>query len=385
MDTETAYMEPETRLIRKRSVLRRLIKENTLEDAISAENGILPKGHFVNSLRREKRIADRSKASLSIVMFSVRPNNPGDQRKVWQFVKYLNKVTRETDIKGWLDGDVLAIILPHTDKMGANIYLQKILQGNGHPTWPTITGTYPDYIFQQLLNDGERLPDFFPLDLEREPNVLRSQQSLKRAIDVLGSLLALILLSPLMLMIALAVKASSPGPVIFKQTRLGMKGVRFSFYKFRSMYSNVDDQIHRQYVSNLIEGHLDKIDQGDGKRPFFKIKSDSRVTKLGRMLRKLSLDELPQLFNVLKGEMSLVGPRPPIPYEIEKYEPWHLRRILEVKPGMTGLWQVNGRSRTSFEEMVRLDLRYIRNWSLWLDLKILLKTVREVLHPKGAA
>jgi exopolysaccharide biosynthesis polyprenyl glycosylphosphotransferase len=269
--------------------------------------------------------------------------------------------------------------------MGANIYLQKVLHENGHPTGSTITGTYPDHIFQQLLNEGERLPDFFPLDWEWNLKTLQFQRSLKRAIDISGSLCALILLSPLMVMIALAVKASSPGPVIFKQIRLGMKGVRFLFYKFRSMYSNVDDQIHRQYVTNLIEGRLDKINQGDGKSPFFKIKSDSRVTPLGRILRKLSLDELPQLFNVLKGEMSLVGPRPPIPYEIEKYQPWHLRRILEVKPGMTGLWQVNGRSRTSFEEMVRLDLRYIRNWSLWLDIKILLKTVREILCPWGAA
>jgi lipopolysaccharide/colanic/teichoic acid biosynthesis glycosyltransferase len=115
------------------------------------------------------------------------------------------------------------------------------------------------------------------------------------------------------------------------------------------------------------------------------MKDDPRITRVGKIIRKLSIDELPQLFNVLKGEMSLIGPRPPLPYEVEKYQPWHLRRVLEMKPGITGLWQVNGRSRTSFDEMVRLDLRYVQNWSLWLDLKILLKTIKEVIHPHGAA
>jgi lipopolysaccharide/colanic/teichoic acid biosynthesis glycosyltransferase len=150
------------------------------------------------------------------------------------------------------------------------------------------------------------------------------------------------------------------------------------------MQSNVDDQIHREYVTNLINGDLEKINQGDEGTPFYKMKSDPRVTPVGRIIRKTSIDELPQFLNVLKGEMSLVGPRPPIPYEVEKYEPWHLRRILEVKPGITGLWQVDGRSTTSFDDMVRLDLRYVQNWSLWLDIKILLKTVKVLLLPKGA-
>jgi lipopolysaccharide/colanic/teichoic acid biosynthesis glycosyltransferase len=150
------------------------------------------------------------------------------------------------------------------------------------------------------------------------------------------------------------------------------------------MQWNVDDQIHREYMTNLITGDLDKINQGDTKRPVYKMKSDSRITAIGKILRKTSIDELPQFINVLKGEMSLVGPRPPLAYEVEKYKPWHLRRILEVKPGITGLWQVDGRSTTSFDNMVRLDLRYAQNWSLWLDIKILAKTVRAVIRPKGA-
>jgi lipopolysaccharide/colanic/teichoic acid biosynthesis glycosyltransferase len=187
-----------------------------------------------------------------------------------------------------------------------------------------------------------------------------------------------------MALTAVAIKISSPGPVIFKQTRLGRRGSRFPFYKFRSMYVENDDRCHREFVSGLIEGKHELLNQGDRDQPVFKIKNDHRITPVGRIIRRLSIDELPQFFNVLKGEMSLVGPRPPIPYEVEKYKPWHLRRILEIKPGITGLWQVDGRSRTSFDEMVRLDLRYLMNWSFWLDIKILFKTIKAVLETKGA-
>jgi len=361
------------------------LKGKELDDVLASKGSVLPKGNFIHRLRTEKLLADRSKAPLSMALFFLRENNGNGPKAVQEFLRYLNRITRETDIKGWLDQNVIGVLLPHTDKTGVNTYVEKVIQGNGYFNYSAITGTYPEHIFQQLLCEGENELDFFPLDLDENLKPFQFQGSMKRAIDVVGSMCGMILLSPLMLIIALAVKASSPGPVIFTQIRFGLKGVRFPFYKFRSMYWNTDDQIHREYVTNLIKGRLEEIDQGDGKTPFFKMKEDSRVTRAGRILRKLSLDELPQLFNVWKGEMSLVGPRPPIPYEIEKYEPWHLRRILEVKPGITGLWQVSGRSTTTFDEMVRLDLRYVKNWSLWLDLKILVKTLREVLHPRGAA
>jgi len=145
-----------------------------------------------------------------------------------------------------------------------------------------------------------------------------------------------------------------------------------------------DDAVHREYVKNLIQGRHDQINEGDAEQPAYKMQSDTRITAVGRIIRRTSIDELPQLFNVLKGEMSLVGPRPPIPYEIEDYQSWHLRRLQEVRPGITGLWQVEGRSKTSFDDMVRLDLRYIRNWSLWLDIKILFKTVLVVIRCDGA-
>ena len=355
-------------------------------DDVLAPNGfILPKNNFIHCLRTEKLRTDRSKAPLSMALFFLGENGGNGRKALHEFLRYLNTITRETDIKGWLDENIVGVLLPYTNNIGAHAYVDKVLGGNGHAAYPVITGTYPDHIFHRLLNEGDSGPDFFPLDVDGDSKPPGLQQALKKAIDVVGSLCGLILLSPLFGIIALAVKIDSPGPVLFKQTRLGMKGERFSFCKFRSMHWNTDDQIHREYVANLIEGRLDEIDQGDGKSPFFKMKADSRVTPVGKILRKSSLDELPQLFNVLKGEMSLVGPRPPLAYEVEKYEPWHLRRILEVKPGITGLWQVSGRSTTTFNEMVRLDLRYEKNCSLWLDLKIILKTIREVIYPKGAA
>lgn len=279
---------------------------------------------------------------------------------------------------------MIGLLLPDTDEKEVNRCIRKIANSDGELSYSVVTGTYPNYLFQKLLTEEQGNPDFFPLDLDEPTKSHSFQIVLKRVMDIVGSLVGIVLFLPLMLFTAVAIKVTSPGPFIFKQVRLGMKGVRFLFFKFRSMYWNVDDKIHHEYVTDLIKGNLEKINQGDAEEPLYKMKSDSRVTPIGKIIRKISIDELPQFFNVLKGEMSLVGPRPPIPYEVEKYEPWHLRRILEVKPGITGLWQVDGRSTTSFDDMVRMDLRYVQNWSLWLDLKILLKTVRAVIRPKGA-
>ncbi|MGC2193845.1 MAG: sugar transferase [Terriglobales bacterium] len=198
-------------------------------------------------------------------------------------------------------------------------------------------------------------------------------------VDIVLSSLALLVLLPLFLVIAVAVRLSSQGPVLFRQERVGQFGKRFRFLKFRSMQSCSESALHEQYVRKLISGSLGVPENG-----IFKIQNDPRVTSVGRILRKTSLDELPQFWNVLIGEMSLVGPRPPLPYEVEAYDIWHRRRVLEAKPGITGLWQVTGRSRTCFDDMVRLDLRYTQSSSLWLDLKILLQTPRAVLAGDGA-
>ena len=189
--------------------------------------------------------------------------------------------------------------------------------------------------------------------------------------------------SPLMLVVAAVIVRTSPGPAIFKQARLGKGGRPFVFYKFRSMLENTDDRVHRDYVIGLIRASEERATDESTPRTWSKLKSDSRVTPVGRFIRKTSIDELPQLWNVLKGDLSLIGPRPALPYEAEKYQSWHLRRILEVKPGISGLWQVAAGYDATFEDMVRLDLRYMRDWSLMLDLEILVKTVKVVLRRRG--
>jgi exopolysaccharide biosynthesis polyprenyl glycosylphosphotransferase len=195
----------------------------------------------------------------------------------------------------------------------------------------------------------------------------------KRASDLFIATLALLILSPLWLLIALLIKLDSRGPVFYKQERVGMDGRIFLFYKFRSMQVGSDDATHREYQRAYISGRAES-NLGDDERPVFKLRSDTRITRVGRLLRKTSLDELPQLFNVMRGDMSVVGPRPPIPYEVENYQVWHRKR-LDLKPGITGLWQVSGRNRLPFDEMVRMDLYYIENWSLLLDIKIILQTL----------
>ena len=185
--------------------------------------------------------------------------------------------------------------------------------------------------------------------------------------------MALALLAPIWMLVAILIKLDSRGPVFYKQERVGMDGRIFLFYKFRTMRTGASDSTHREFQRQYIAGRPE-TNLGDDDRPIYKLKKDSRVTRVGRVLRRLSLDELPQLFNVLVGDMSIVGPRPPIPYEVEFYELWHRKR-LDMKPGLTGLWQVSGRNRLSFEEMVRLDLFYIENWALLLDMKIILRTL----------
>jgi lipopolysaccharide/colanic/teichoic acid biosynthesis glycosyltransferase len=202
--------------------------------------------------------------------------------------------------------------------------------------------------------------------------------------DVVGSLLALILCSPLFLVISILIKLTSEGPILFKQERLGQLESRFTFLKFRSMYVDSNPRIHRHYMKQLIYGELGDNSGSADMYNIYKMSSDPRVTPLGRLLRRTSLDELPQFLNVLKGEMSLVGPRPPIYYEYERYDIWHRRRVLEGKPGITGVWQVKGRSRTTFDQMVRMDLKYQREWSLWLDIKLILQTPWALLNSRGA-
>jgi lipopolysaccharide/colanic/teichoic acid biosynthesis glycosyltransferase len=199
-------------------------------------------------------------------------------------------------------------------------------------------------------------------------------------LDIVGAAVLLFLLAPLFAAIAIAVRLDSPGPVLFRQRRVGRDTESFTVNKFRTMHDGASHDRHREFVLGLIK---DEHRRQDAPGPQFKMTEDERVTRFGRALRRSSLDELPQLWNVLRGEMSLVGPRPPIPYEVEHYPPHWFARFV-VKPGVTGLWQVNGRSEVTLEEMVRLDVEYTRRRSLWFNLSILARTVPAVLSGRGA-
>lgn len=195
----------------------------------------------------------------------------------------------------------------------------------------------------------------------------------KRCLDIIGAGIAIVILAPVMIFLALFIKAVSPGPVFFNQPRTGRGGSNFTCYKFRTMHANADTSDHQAYLAQLINGN-----STEAETPMTKLEKSSKIIPLGCLVRSLGLDELPQLFNVIKGEMSLVGPRPAIPYEVHEYQPWHKQR-LDVVPGITGLWQVSGKNKLSFKSMIRLDLQYARQQSLRLDILILLKTPQAVL------
>jgi lipopolysaccharide/colanic/teichoic acid biosynthesis glycosyltransferase len=212
----------------------------------------------------------------------------------------------------------------------------------------------------------------------------------KRLVDAVGAALLLVLLSPMLLLIAVAVRIDSKGPALFIQDRVGAKLARrdgrkdwirsdFSVYKFRSMYADADDDSHREYIREFVNGEAAENEEG----PRFKLVGDPRVTRVGRIIRRTSADELPQLLNVLLGDMSLVGPRPVPPYEVDEYSRWHLERF-NALPGITGYWQVHGRGSVPFEEMMRMDIYYVRNQSFWLDIKLLAQTLPAVVSAKGA-
>jgi lipopolysaccharide/colanic/teichoic acid biosynthesis glycosyltransferase len=346
---------------------------------------VLLKPNFLQQLACEKHRAGRAKTPLSIVVCDAHAERDESLRNR-ELARALLAAKRQTDLLGQLGDGVFAMLLPDTGEIGAQRFAEKV-KGSlpRHRGMEIRARTYPDQLFDALIAGAAAPLDFFPFLASCVP--AKSDQRgyrLKRAVDIAGALVLLVVALPIMIVTAAAIVAGSRGPILFRQLRLGEGGVPFVFYKFRSMRCGVDDRIHREYVQDLIDGKVDEVNQGDARRPLYKIKSDPRVTAVGRIIRKTSIDELPQLLNVLKGEMSLVGPRPPIPYEVERYQTWHLHRVLEIRPGITGLWQVEGRSTTSFDEMVRLDLQYIRECSLWLDLRILLKTVYVVLKCDGA-
>jgi lipopolysaccharide/colanic/teichoic acid biosynthesis glycosyltransferase len=360
----------------------------TPQVSIDESEQLLCESKFAIRLCLERKRTERSGHSFMLALLNLSIVEPKESCTLRDLVMpALRQVIRDTDAVGWYDQDsVVGVIfthLPDVSRAVTKSTLEAKLAKALAAAVPAPQRLRISYHFFPEGNGGST-PDDGVVDPSKGfRHARRGARMVKRTIDIVGSIFLLLLFSPLFLVIAALVKASSKGPVLFRQTRLGQYGHAFTFLKFRSMYVNSDPGIHRDYVTALIAGQ-DVRRASCGQQQVFKIVDDPRITRVGRILRKSSLDELPQFLNVLKGEMSLIGPRPPVPYEFERYEVWHRRRVMEVKPGISGLWQVSGRSKTTFDEMVRLDLQYARTWSIWLDLKILLQTPAAVISGDGA-
>jgi lipopolysaccharide/colanic/teichoic acid biosynthesis glycosyltransferase len=354
---------------------------------------LLDESLFKQTITQERKRANRSGFGMALVLIDL--SNKSEQETIdgAMVVNALLAATSEPDFLGWFEPPcVLGLIVPELDPADlvtagdrlACTVRSAIAHHGGEALAQQISirvRVYPQTTTSSEQPVSPMDPLLYP---ELSTNELTSSKFriFKRGMDMVLSAILLILLSPLFALIAALVKLSSPGPVIFKQIRIGYLMKPFTMYKFRTMYVTADHQVHQDYVSWFITAS----DQaGPQQKPtLFKLTNDTRITPIGRFLRKTSLDELPQLWNVLIGAMSLVGPRPPLPYELHQYKPWHCARVLEAKPGVTGLWQVVGRSRTTFDEMVRLDLRYARTMSLRSDIKILLATPAAMITGKGA-
>jgi exopolysaccharide biosynthesis polyprenyl glycosylphosphotransferase len=342
---------------------------------------------FRNVLIREKKRAERARQQLLLVSVSI-PDD-ADRDQTWPIVvESLAAATRETDITGWLEsGRTMSVILSGVAESPASLAaaVRRRVQDEltMHMRGRTVTDLGVDVSVHPAQKSAEHQAAFSPMPaIDTDTNERRSYRAAKRALDVLCSLALLAILAPVFLVVAALVKLTSRGPVFFRQSRIGYQAKPFSMLKFRTMRVDADQALHQEFVTNFIKSGGRQA-QPDG-QAVFKIAKDPRVTSIGRILRKTSIDELPQFWNVVRGDMSLVGPRPPLHYEVEQYEPWHRRRLFEAKPGITGLWQVTGRSRTTFDDMVRLDLKYVKTCSISTDVKILLATPGAVISGKGA-
>ena len=363
-----------------------------VEQSTETDSTFYSAPHFHHMLRIERKRTERSQKPFRLMLIDlsglhIRQRNSYVCEKI---KPVLASCSRETDIRGWYEHNKItgAIFteMSALDEASMGKIIQKLRKGinetldaNEVKRIKVSFHIFPEEIVNSTITDGLFNITLYP-DLSKTSLSMQSTSSIKRLMDITGSLFALILFSPILLIIAAAIKLTSEGCVFFKQERMGLNGKTFIFLKFRSMYMNNDHTRHEDYIKKLIKEGKDDADAPG----VYKLSNDTRITPLGHLLRKTSLDELPQFINVLKGEMSLVGPRPPIPYECNYYDIWHKRRLLSVKPGITGLWQVTGRSSTTFDEMVRLDLKYINEWSLWLDIKLLLKTPWVIITGNGA-
>ena len=356
---------------------------------------VLTEEVFHQMISLERKRSERSERPFVLLLIEAGHNQPGDKqgRVLLDVLSALQGLTRETDVTGWYTTNSVVGVMFTEIVLDNNAVLSTLLSRIGAVLRERLDTdqfsrikfsfhVFPDD-WDSQDSDRPSNPTLYP-DLEKRQKVNWLGSATKRLIDFLGSLFLLAIFSPVFLVIAAAIKLTSRGTVFFRQKRIGEHGIPFTFLKFRSMFTDNDASEHKEYVRQLIAGQAEKKSANGNGKDVFKLTNDPRITPVGRILRRASLDELPQLINVLRGEMSLVGPRPPLPYEVEAYATWHRRRVLEAKPGITGLWQVHGRSRVEFDDMVRLDLRYARNCSPWLDMKILLQTPKAVIGGDGA-
>ena len=355
---------------------------------IENDPAFFDQSHFRHILRVQRLRTERSKKPFLLLLIDI-----SRLIETTQNIEIVDKVKtsldlslREIDIRGWYDHNnrtigVLFTEIESMDKASIDTIIHKIYDRfceKLDPNW--IKKIYISFHIFPETKQGLSADE--PFNINLYPDLVKKGLNKKLPLfiknvffDIVGSAIALLLFSPLFLIIAAAIKATSAGPVFFRQERVGLNGKSFLFLKFRTMTANNDPLKHKEYIKKFINQQNSSATEPG----VFKLTNDSRITTVGHFLRKTSLDELPQLINVLKGDMSLVGPRPPIPYECDLYDIWHRRRLLSARPGITGLWQVMGRSRTTFDEMVRLDLKYLREWSLLLDLKIIFMTPKAVI------
>ena len=343
---------------------------------LEEKHGLLSKEIFRVILERERSRADRNDHLLTMLLFNI---GDGERSKIISsLIDILKNRLRGIDRYGWFDEKVIGVILPNTTFKGGVKLVRDIcekaislkLRPPSHKIY-----TYPT---SWLKGETRKVKKAEISKKTKKKKYIEGVDTIfarkiplwKNALDIIGAIFLILVFSPFFLLIPLIIKLIPPGPVIFKQDRVGHGGVIFTFYKFRTMRVDTDVVVHKNYLNELIKSDqpMTKLDSRD----------DPRIIPFGKLLRKSCLDELPQLINVIKGNMSLVGPRPCMPYEAYEYLKWHQYRF-DIKPGITGLWQVSGKNRLSFKEMIRHDIIYAKSISFWVDLGILLKTVPAVI------
>lgn len=344
--------------------------------------GVYTELAFTDYLQRERKRTERSEHPFALILIEFKKNEKikSHKKTVKLLLKTIVEYFRDIDVIGWYkEKEIIGIICPDLLKQDIKPLKDKIEKALDKALEPELREVFsisylcfPRDIVKDSFNDKKKIEEDKMLAVYPElqnKNIKKvASDIVKRMLDIIIAATFLFLSFPVMIVIALLIKLDSKGPVFFKQKRVGLGGKEFTFFKFRTMYVNNDNSSHRDYVKKLIKGEVDK----DTK--VFKIVDDPRITKVGKFLRKTSLDELPQFINVLKGDMSIVGPRPPLPYEVEEYKTWHRKRVMEIRPGITGPWQVYGRNTTTFDEMVRMDINYIKKHNPITDIVLMLRT-----------